>query len=119
MTTYSPGLTGSITVTVNRYGAATLNRGQFTATTTPIVITDANIQPASKEDILRLPEGKRHKDVQIIFTATELFSAGNGGTSKGDRVEYDGREYEVFFTNTYRMGVLDHTEAIMVEVTDA
>lgn len=119
MTTYSPGPTGFTTVTVTRYGAPTLVRGQPQFSTTTFDITDANVQPASKDDLMMLPEGQRDRDVQIMFTTQTLQASGKINNGKGDRISYNSKVYEVVFTNEYRMGVLDHTEAFMVEVQNA
>lgn len=113
MTIYTPGSTGQVTVSVTRYGQATLDRGQFTQSTTSFNITDANIQPADQSDIIRLPEGQREMDTLVIFTATPLYGV-TSGRSKADRIDYNGKTYEVYSVSTYSMGVLDHTEALMV-----
>lgn len=119
MTSYSPGPTGSTTVTVTRYGPATMVRGQAQITTSTFDITDANIQPAFYTDLMRLPEGQRDRDAQIMFTTATLFATQRSTNAKGDRVAYNNKVYEVVDTREYRMGVLDHSEVLMVEVNRA
>ncbi len=42
-----------------------------------------------------LPEGERNKEYVRIYTETELFGNEEKTGTKGDRVEYRGRQYEV------------------------
>ena len=114
MTTFSAGATGSIIVSVKRYGGYTLVEGKPIMDPQTEFDIEANIQPASADDLVRVPEGQRDRDIQVVFTSTELFSANKTAERKADRIQYNGKAYEVFNAATYRMGVLDHTEALMI-----
>ena len=62
-------------VTISRPTAGTFVKGRpVPGTPTAIPAFPANVQPADGEDLLLLPEGEREKDVQEIFSFTELMN---------------------------------------------
>ncbi len=55
----------------------------------------ASIQPATSQDLLRLPEGERTSVRIVVYTAAELRTAVAPGGPPADRISYQGDEYEV------------------------
>jgi hypothetical protein len=118
MTTFNPVAVGSVNVNVTRPGTGgTYVLGVYQVPVSTTFTIKANIQPADSEDLLKLPELERTKDVIIVFTPT-VIKAGNQATQqKADVISWQGYNYEVYRVATYAMGVLDHTEAICVRVS--
>jgi hypothetical protein len=118
MTIFTPDVVGYVELTINRPGVGgTYVLGiyqQPVGTTFQIV---ANIQPADHEDLMKLPELERSKEVIVLFTPTELKPGNQSAKQNPDTFDYLGNTYEVFKVAVYRMGVLDHTEAICVRTS--
>jgi hypothetical protein len=55
----------------------------------------ASIQPASGEDLVRVPEGVRTRELVTVFTPTELQVKNAPAGTEADRVAYKGATYEV------------------------
>jgi hypothetical protein len=54
---------------------------------------NAAVQPASPQELARLPEGQRSREVLAVYTPTELRIGGPGAAA--DRLEHAGATYEV------------------------
>ena len=87
------GITESVSVTRIAAGSRTL--GRWTDGSTSVITIDACVQPATDEDMQRLPEGQRIEETISIFTTTELKTVSVDGQTPADRVSYDGEVYEV------------------------
>ena len=85
--------TGSYQVT--RRASAAPVRGVYGATTDSVITIAASVQPASGQDLLRLPEGRRTNLTRVIFTTTELLTGDAGAANEADLVTIDGLEWEV------------------------
>jgi hypothetical protein len=71
-------------------------------------------QPASGQALQLLPEGKRNREVYKVFAPIALtFTAADDdkGTS-GDRVIYQGKEYEVSAAAKWDNGLIPHWELL-------
>lgn len=78
-------------VTVNEWG-----EGEYTESAQQIV---ASVQPASGEDLQRLPEGARLADAIVIYYAGELTPERTDGYA--DVVIWRGRRYQVKSADPY------------------
>lgn len=63
-----------------------------TEVTTPLI---ASVQPASGEDLQRLPEGVSATDLLTVFTRTPLITADTTTGRDADVIVVGGEEYEV------------------------
>ena len=72
-------------MTVNEWG-----EGELTEQAQPIV---ASFQPATGEDLQRLPEAAHFSDVIVVYYAGELSPEREGGYA--DVVKWRGRRYQV------------------------
>lgn len=71
-------------------------------------------QPASGKDMDKLPEGKRSDETFKCFAPIDIgFTAADAekGVS-GDRIEKDGRRYEVVLAAPWNNGLLPHWELL-------
>lgn len=55
----------------------------------------ASVQPATGRQVMRLPEGLRSDETIALWTSTRLRGALEEDTSRGDRLTWQGRVYEV------------------------
>lgn len=114
-------LLGTATITRRRYAAG--SRGadgrwvEGTATDTSIV---ASVQPASGEELQRLPEGERTRVAIQVYTATELRATLQAGGTRSDSliiaglVGIDDGTYQVAQVDPY-YALLGHHDAIAVK----
>jgi hypothetical protein len=113
---------GKVVVTVLRSNGGSYINGRWQGSTpTPVSVT-ANIQPNLTFNQMRtLSEGDRTKQAIAIYSKEELFMAEEGTTSpkKADIVNWDGKQWEVKSSMTYKMGVLNHCESVAVRLDDA
>lgn len=80
---------------VKRYGSGYAANGvsvKGQATTMQIY---AVIEPLRPREIMILPEGERTREYVRVYTETQLVTADESAQTMGDRVDYNGREYEV------------------------
>lgn len=83
------------TYTVTRRAAATYVAGRVVAGATSTFTITASIQSASGRDLLRLPEGRRSTDTQVVYTTTELKCGSQANANESDQVTIDGALWEV------------------------
>lgn len=91
-------LGGNLSYTVTRYKA----RGTTDGEVDPLRVDStfdikASIQPASGNDLQRLPEGMRTSDVVVIFTSTLLRVLGQDAADQlpPDTIVYNGSTYQI------------------------
>ena len=95
--------------------------GEYIESPKTTVTIVANIQPALTNNMMRtLPEGERTKQAIAIYSRQELFMAEEGIATprKADVVSWDGKQWEVHYSMTYKMGILNHCEAIALRLDD-
>jgi len=107
------------TYTVNRPSAGTRINGVWADGADVIVTITACIQPATPEDLLRLPEGRREQASIIVFTTDALQTEDKANALNPDRIVYDGAEWEVADVEDFSKYGLEeaHYEAIAQRTT--
>lgn len=88
-------------ITISRYGVATVTNGRPVYPAPSTVDITAGIAPASRDSLRRLPEGTRTDKAVDVYAEAALQTADEGGASRGDRFVYDGRTYEVQTGNAF------------------
>ncbi len=83
------------TVPVARTAAGTITLGRVTAGASSALSISASVQPATPEDMKRLPEGQRIDETIKLYTTTELKTVDVDAQTAADRITYDGQVYEV------------------------
>lgn len=79
---------------------------------TSTIVIQANVQPFSDYQVYILPEADRTRNWLWVFSASNMFQKKEGAVAReGDKFTWNGELYEVMKTQTYPMGVRDHTEA--------
>lgn len=77
----------------------------------------ASVQPGGgPQDLARVPEGLRTRDVVKIFTDDDLRTADETQSLPADRILYLDEEYEVVAVDDFTMTQMPHLEAIAVRV---
>lgn len=106
-------LVGKVPLTLYRHPLPTKERGRLVDSTPIEVIIKANVQPVLKStDVRMLPEGDRSKAALMVFSNAEICMQREGPDGwAADTFFWDGDEYEVMKSISYKMGVLDHYEA--------
>lgn len=75
----------------------------------------ASVQPATPDDMMMLPEGRRERSAYVLFTATPLRTAVEG-RHNADTLEIYGEAYEVTQVGVWQNNVLPHYRAIATKV---
>lgn len=84
------------TITVSRPGTPLLVDGRLqSVASSTLGPFSASVQPLTGRDVERLPEGLRDKEARVVFTTADLRPANPAAGTLGDRVTFDGREFEV------------------------
>lgn len=111
-------LTGKVDLDLLRYPLPTYEKGKLVEAAPTIVRIKANVQPMSKSTGTQfLPEESRAKRAVIVWSASEIKQKIEYNIQqKADRFFWEGEEYEVIRSVRYRMGILDHYEAVAVVV---
>ena len=79
----------------------------------------ANVQPVEKfSDTMQLAEADRTKRAIKVYSTFELLAEDEKYNIQADRVLYNNELWEVKKSITYTMGVLNHTKAICVRITN-
>lgn len=78
----------------------------------------ASVQPASMEDLINLPVGRRLSDFVKAYTSTEIFPVSEGEVQRQpDRLLWRGHTYEATQVGVRQMGVIDHYKVIFTKVS--
>lgn len=110
-------LTKKIQLTVERHLPGAYNdKGRWVEGIRQSLVIDANVQPAKGYDLLVLPESDRTESWIKIYSVEPLFTLNESAQTDGDIVMWDEVRYQVKRTQTYKMGVLDHTKAFAVRL---
>lgn len=83
------------TYTVTRQTGGSYVNGIWTPGGSSTFSIVASIQPTSGEDLVRLPEGVRTRELVTVFTPTELQVKNAPAGTEADRIAYKGASYEV------------------------
>lgn len=111
---------GRVNIAVDRPQQGAYLHGEWIEPEVVSFITVGNIQPNLVwNQMQKLPEGDRSKNAIAIYCNKELLQAREGVLArKADIVHYDCRKWEVKVSMMYRMGVLDHCEAVAIQLDD-
>ena len=74
----------------------------------------ASIQPLTPQETQTLPEGERSSEFIRIYTATKLNKTNEVALTKGDKITYNGRDYEVKKVEDWTAYRIPHYKAIAV-----
>ena len=112
--------TGRVNIKVDRPQQGSYLHGEWIEPSPIPFTTIGNIQPNMKwNQMQKLPEGDRSKNAIVIYCNKELLQAQEGEPArKADIVYYDCHKWEVKTSMMYRMGVLDHCEAVALRLDD-
>lgn len=114
--------TGRVNITVRRdsVGGEWVD-GEWVNATPVTITTLGNVQPSLNWNQMQMLDvGERTKQAIAIYCNDELMMASEGLTNprKPDIVLWDGYEWEVVRSMTYKMGILNHCEAIALRLDD-
>lgn len=104
------------TVTRIRYSAGAYANGVWTDGSETESDITASVQPVSGDDLLRMPEGLRTRDVVAIYTADSLRTANETDGIAADHVVHQDEEYEITSVERWTLPMLPHYRAIGVRV---
>lgn len=93
--------TASGTYAVTRQTSGGYTRGVANPTVNSTIQITASLQPATGQDLLRLPEGRRTNETRVIFTDTLLRTGDQGQTVEADLVLIEGDLWEVQHVETW------------------
>jgi hypothetical protein len=74
----------------------------------------ASIQPLTPQETQTLPEGERSSEFIRIYTATKINKVNEAAMTKGDKITYNGRDYEVKKVEDWTAYRIPHYKAIAV-----
>lgn len=114
--------TGRVNITVQRDSTGgDYVDGEWVDAPRTTITTLGNIQPSLNWNQMQmLDAGERTKQAIAVYCNDELVMASEGLVSprKADIVLWDGHEWEVVRSMTYKMGILNHCEAIALRLDD-
>lgn len=107
------------TITITRSNPDTYSGGVRVRGSTTTATARASVQPASGEDMKRLPEGTYTSDTIAVITSYPLRAASETAGTVADRVTTaDGRVFEVGNVNKWQ-GVAGYSHALAVLIKGA
>ena len=101
-------------VTVTRQAAGAFVAGVWVPGAESTVTIRASVQPATAEDMQRLPEGRRQTGAVRLYTSAALLT--EVGTQKADRITLPTGTYEVAQADQWQNGVLPHNVYLCARV---
>jgi hypothetical protein len=93
-------------VTVSRQAAGAFVNGVWVPGAVSTVTIQASVQPASAEDMQRLPEGRRQAGAVKLYTNDALLTEKDD--QKADRITIGQGEYEVATADVWDNGIIPH-----------
>jgi len=82
--------------------------GVFVPGVRSVLPITASIQPATEQDLITAPEGRRISDMVKVYTDTSLQEGGEATGLQPDLIVWRGYAYEVSSISVRQMGVIDH-----------
>ena len=108
-------LVGKVPITIKRTGEGFWEGGRWKEGVAETIEIEANVQPATMQTLLTLPESERTKQAIRVFSVEEIRTAREGENGwQADIVEWNNDTYRVMKVENYVMGVLDHFHAVAV-----
>lgn len=105
-------LTHKTPITILRKSEGEWIDGYYLDATETTLIVEANVQPMRGHELLTLPEADRTRDSIKVYCVETLNTLNEFGQKKADLIVWEGKKYQAIRTDTYKMGVLDHTKTI-------
>jgi hypothetical protein len=106
----------SVVRPVTRYSVGTYLNGTYASGATTTLFVDCCVQPTSGEDKVSLPEGVRERESYKIYSQVELKTNDEISGIRADRVNLDGKIFEVQTAqNHFGLGI-SHWKSIVIRV---
>lgn len=105
-------LTHKVPISILRKSVGSWVDGYWVEGVETVVPIEANVQPMRGHELLALPESDRTKDSIKVYCVETLKTLEEGDATTADNIIWDGKRYQAIKTQTYKMGVLDHTKTI-------
>ena len=105
-------LTKKVPISVERFTAGTWVGGRWVEGNKTTLTINANVQPLKGEEILALSESDRHRDSIKVYSTDVLNTVNEVGQESADIIIWNSKRYKAIKTQTYQMGVLDHTKTV-------
>lgn len=78
----------------------------------------ASVQPASREDMVVMPEGRRLSDYIKLYTSTELYTVTEGNQpQQPDLFDWHGHTYECVEVGMWQNRVVPHWKCLFRKVS--
>lgn len=78
----------------------------------------ASVQPASREDLINLPEGRRLSDYIRLYTSTELYTVSEGDQpQQPDQFDWHGHTYECVEVGMWQNRIVSHWKCLFRKVS--
>lgn len=88
--------------------AGSYSGGYYVAGTKTVIAINASIQPATEQDLITAPEGRRISDMIKVYTNAALQEGGEGTDMQPDLIVWKGFAYEVSSVSVRQMDVISH-----------
>ena len=105
-------LTKKVPIKVERFASGEWAGGRWVEGTKTDYLIDANVQPLRGSELLALPESDRTKESIKVYSTEVLNTVDEVGQESADIITWNAKRYKAIKTQTYQMGVLDHTKTI-------
>lgn len=93
---------------VLRESAGSYVNGVYIAGVKSVISIQASVQPATEQDLITAPEGRRISDMVKVYTDASLQEGGEGTSLQPDLIVWRGYAYEVNSISVRQMNVIDH-----------
>ena len=105
-------------LTVTRKSGGEFVNGIWTPGTTAEVPIEASVQPASPDDMQRLPEGRRQDKAYVLRSDQELLEVDDNAEQSADLVTIGGETYEVMRCSRWQNSIINHFESLVVRQSE-
>lgn len=101
--------------TVTRYAAGSYVSGRWVDGSTSTLTIRASVQPATSDQLRRLPEALRTRAAMGVITTTEVRTADEATGTPADTISIDGEDWEIQQVDAFGVAyapALQHWEAV-------
>lgn len=104
---------------VVQHRSGSLVKGVWTPGPVESGIFVGSVQPVNGKDLDLLPIGRRDTGSVKVYSNTPLAVATEGGTTPGDVVVWQGRQWELVAALPYQNGVINHYKYLATDIGEA
>lgn len=106
-------------IDITRFAAGSRVKGRYVKGAPTVTLgVFVSVQPAKPNEVLRLPEGQRTKEMLTIFSdpSIQLSPVKENGNISADRINWKGQDYEVAKVEDWTGKDIGHFKSLVVRI---